>query len=185
MHSTQSDADLIYQLNKQNLAAYEAVYKQYWVLLYQHARRVLGEDLLAEDIVQDIFVRLYQKMGDIPSNLNIRKWLYSCVRNRAIDEIRKGQVRKQYIQHLDNNLNLPQSMADHRLLEQDLNAQIDAEIAKLPPKTKQVFELSWRNHLSHREIAQNTSVSLGTIRKQFQNAVKVLRENLHRLPILL
>jgi len=184
MYSKQTDTDLIYQLNKHNLSVYETIYKQYWVLLYQHARRILVDDALAEDIVQDIFINLYQKMGDISADLDIRKWLYSCVRNRAIDYLRKDKVRKHYVEQLDKYLNRQPPIAEQRLLEKELNEQIDAEIAKLPPKTRKVFELRWKNYLSHDEIAVATSASVGTVRKQVQNAVKRLRNSLHRLPFL-
>jgi RNA polymerase sigma-70 factor, ECF subfamily len=185
MSFNQSDANLVDQLNEHDLAAFKSVYNQYWVVLYQHARRILGEDTLAEDIVQDIFIRLHQKMGSLNPDLDIRKWLYSCVRHRAIDELRKDKVRKQYVQQLDRRLNSQEPIPDQYVLEKELNAQIDAEIAKLPPKTRQVFELRWRNSLSHREIAAATSASVETVRKQVQNAVKKLRDTLHRIPILM
>ncbi|UKJ06808.1 RNA polymerase sigma factor [Solitalea lacus] len=173
-----TDNDLFHLLKEGNHAAYEEIYKRYWAILFRHARRILQNDEESKDIIQDIFTMLWVKSADIALTSNLSSFLYASVRNRVLDLIDKNKVRSNYLLILENEINSDRVSIEHEMHEKELARIIEKEISLLPPKMREIFELSRKAELPYKEIADQLAISENTVKKQISNALKILRSKL-------
>jgi RNA polymerase sigma-70 factor (ECF subfamily) len=144
---------------------------------------MLQDEDQAKDVIQEVFVTLYEKMDEL-YNDSIRSFLYKSVRNRVINSIRHQKVRIDYISAFKDYYNKGEWITDNQVRENELQRLIELEIENLPPKMRKIFELSRRHYLSHKEIADATGVSEGTVKKQLYYAISKLRSKLSCLLLL-
>ena len=176
---TLSDSELLQLLKESDHAAYTEIYQRYFHLLFVHAYKKLRDENQAKDIVQDIFATLWFKRDfNLPAS-NLAGYLFTAVRNKIFDLFAHQQVETKYIDsfkdYLSNHSNTP---TDHLVRENQLKAYIEKEIQALPPKMKKIFEMSRRENLSHKEIAEKLNVSENNVSKQVNNALRVLKTKL-------
>lgn len=175
-HSTiLSDNELINLLKDGDNSAYTEIYKRYWAILFRHARKMLRNDDEAKDIVQDVFAALWVRISELNLEGSLSSYLYSAVRYKIFDLIDKKKVRGNYFASLEKFIEEGDYTTDNVIREKELAAQIEEEIAMLPLKMRQVFELSRKSDLSHKEIASKMHISDQTVKKQIHNAIKILR----------
>src|ERR1700744_1879749 len=173
--SSISDHELISLFQEGNEDAYIEIYNRYKWLLHAHAYKKLGDRDAANDIVQDLFTSLWLKRHDVFISTTLSAYLYTAVRNRVLNIIEHKAVESKHIDSLLEFANGYVAATDHLVREKQLMEIIEKEIADLPPKMREVFELSRKSHLSHREIAEQLNVSEETVKKQVKNALKILR----------
>ena len=158
--------------------AFSEIYKRYWPILFRHARKMLHDDDEATDVVQEVFTTLWSKASELSLDRSVSAYLYSAVRNKIIDLINREKVKKNYTNSLQEFIDRGEFITDNTILERELSRQIENEIAMLPPKMRQIFELSRKSNLSYRAIAEEVFISEGTVKKQIYNALKILRTKL-------
>lgn len=174
-YSKHSDRELVSLLNRGSHAAYAEIYDRYWAILYRYTRKILQSDDEAEDIVQDIFVMLWGKSDALELKISLSAFLYASTRNRILKHFEKSKVRHKYISSLQKFIDEGTAETDFLLRSNELAARIEHELMLLPPKMREVFELSRKSHLSNKEIAEKLSISEGTVKKQVSNAIKILK----------
>lgn len=158
--------------------AFKILYLRYYQRLYLHAYNKLRDREVAKDIIHDLFASIWEKRKDLHITSGLSSYLYNAVRNRVIDHISKQQYNSVYIQSLSTFLEQPEGSTDHLIREQQLKELIELEIAKLSPQVKRVFELSRKEHLSHKEIASRLDLSEQTVRDYVKSALRILRMRL-------
>lgn len=174
-----SDDELINLLKESDHAAYNEIYKRHFYLTYLHAYKTLGDQEQAKDIVQEVFATLWFKREFIQPIANIAAYLYVAVRNKIFDLIAHQKVEGKYLDSLENFLKTCSGVpTDHRIRERQLEAYIEKQIQQLPPKMKQIFEMSRKANLSHKEIAQELNTSENNVSKQLNTALRVLKTKL-------
>lgn len=183
--STISDHDLVSFFQEGNEEAYIEIYNRYKWLLHTHAYKKLGDRDAANDIVQDLFTSLWLKRHDVFITTTLSAYLYTAVRNRVLNIIEHRAVESKHIDSLLNYANSYVAATDHLVREKQLMEIIEKEIAGLPPKMREVFELSRKSHLTHREIADQLDISEETVKKQVKNALKILRIRLGLLAYII
>lgn len=165
--------------------AFSEIYKRYWALLYRHALKMTRNEEIAKDVVQDVFVSLWDMSNDLQLSTSLNAYLYATTRNKILNLFAKEKVKTNYVQTLALHLERGENITDHRLRERLLNEKIEEGIAQLPKKMRQVFEMSRKENLSYKEIAEELSLSDKTVKKQVSNAIKILRLKLNVLFSLL
>lgn len=178
------DLELIKRLNKGDKSAFEYLYDRYHQPLYLHAYSKLRDRELARDVVHDLFSVLWEKRENIRINTQLSSYLYTSVRNRVIDHIVKEQSKRQYLLSLNEYLEAKHSITDHLVREKMLSEQIENVVANLPPRLKQVFEMSRKQFLSHREISQRLNLSEQSVKSYMKDALRVLRARFSLIPWL-
>jgi RNA polymerase sigma-70 factor (ECF subfamily) len=173
-----SDLELLSRVREGDESAFEAIYKRYYPLLYIHACKLLKGSEEAEDCVQEVFSSLWQRAGQLEISVSLSSYLYTSIRNRVLNRIEHHRVRTAYLVSLQRFMKEGTSVADEELRLRELTALIEKEIAALPEKMREVFELSRREELSHKEIAEKLNISDKTVKKQVNNALKILRNRL-------
>src|SRR5665213_1708319 len=166
-----SDAELVRRLKESDHTAYNEIYRRYFRLLYSHAHKKLQDEDQSKDVIQDLFATLWFKRESMSPSINLAGYLFTAVRNRVFDLFAHRQVESRYIDSLKDYLETHVSVpADHLAREHELSAYIDRAIDKLPPKMRIIFEMSRKENLSHREIAEQLGVSKNNVSKQVNNA---------------
>lgn len=175
IYKTYTDIELLSIVKGGDETGFAEIYERYWAVLYRHAHKMVKDESLAQDIVQEVFVGLWDRISDLHIDLSLSSYLYAAVRNRVLNAIQKERVQERYIDTMINQLNASEAITDHRLREQMLKEKIEEEISGLPAKMRDVFELSRMHHLSYKEIAEKLEISDKTVKKQVSNAIKILR----------
>ncbi|KLT67069.1 RNA polymerase sigma factor [Pedobacter sp. BMA] len=157
--------------------AFAEVYDRFFSVLYVHALNRIRSKEEAKDIVQDLFVSLWNKRQAADLS-NLSNYLFTAVRNRIINLISHKNVESRYLMGLPKNLILQECLTDHRLRERQLAEIITREVAHLPSKMREVFEMSRSLNLSHREISQQLGITEQSVRSHVKNALKILRSRL-------
>ncbi len=141
--------------------------------------RLLKDEDLAKDTVQDVFMYLLEKRGDVEVRKNIGIFLYVKTRSNIISLIRKQKVKQNYLEaYLNLDVEVYVVPADHLVRERQLQDLIEQEIQALPPKMRAVFEASRKKYLSYEQIASQEGKSTETVRRQISLALGILRGKL-------
>lgn len=170
---------LLRELQKGDELAFRQIYNQYYGVLYLHAYSKLRDRETAKDIVHDLFAGIWQKRESLMITGKLSSYLYTSVRNRVLDYISKEQSKTNYLESLTQQLENQYEATDHRIREQMLQEQIENVLQKLPPRIREIFELSRKQYLSHKEISQKLNLSEQSVRSYIKDALRVLRVKLN------
>lgn len=179
-----TDTELFDLIKEGNAIAFAEIYDRYWALLYRHAYRLIKDQDLAQDVVQEVFVNLWDKINTIDLQVSKSSYLYTAVRNKVLNLIQRDKVKNNYIESFANFVASSEAITDYRLRERLLKEKIEKEVAALPSKMRQVFEMSRIQNMSHKQIAEELNLSDKTVKKQMSNAIKILRLKLGGFLIL-
>lgn len=177
-YETISDNELAELLRSGDRAAFTEIYNRYKWLLHTHAYKWMQDREEAKDIIHELFAALWTKRESLSFPDNLSAYLYTAVRNRIFNVISHQKVASQYLNSLQAFIDEDQAAADHLVREKQMTLLIEKEIAALPAKMRAVFELSRKEQLSHKEIAEQLAISEQTVRKHVQHALKILRVKL-------
>lgn len=178
-YTTLRDNVLIELLKESDHSAYNEIYHRYFYLLYTHAYKKLRDEEQAKDIIQDVFTTLWFNREDNLPTSYLAGYLFTAVRNKIFDLFAHEQVKTKHLDSLKAYLSTHSTApTDHGVRENELKAYIEKEIQALPPKMRQIFEMSRKEHLSYKEIAEELNVSENNVSKQVNNALRVLRTKL-------
>ncbi|TCD04025.1 RNA polymerase sigma-70 factor [Pedobacter psychroterrae] len=173
-----SDFELTDLLKEGDAAAYTVIYNRYFGELFIHASNRLNDKEEAQDVIHELFVTIWNKKQDLLVKSDLAAYLYTSVRNRILDIIAHRQVESKYINSLQGFLDQGYCITDHLVRERQLAELIQKGVSELPLKMREVFELSRKHCMSHKEIAVQLNISEQTVRKQVNNALKILRGKL-------
>ncbi len=165
---------LLERLKKGDRKVFTMLFEYYYTGLVVFADRYIHDLELSEDIVQSVFVRLWENRQLLKS-ASIRYYLSSAVKNNCIDQIRKKETQEKYTRR--------QSPGDFEngidfWAETELEQLIEKSISDLPPRCAEIFRMSRFEGLKSSEIAKKLQLSQRTVEVQITNALKVLRKDL-------
>lgn len=185
IYQLHSDDELFVLLSNGDHKAYTEIYNRYSGVLYVHAYRRLKDREEARDLIHELFTALWVKRGQMVLKTALSFYLFKAVRNRVIDLVIRKKRAVIYAHSLDDDYEFDADYADDAVRNRDLSRLIDREISALPEKMKVVFNLSRKSYLSHKEISDQLKISEFTVRKQINNALKILKPRLSRFLMLL
>lgn len=158
--------------------AFAELYRRYWASLYQSAFHLLLDKDSCEDIVQDLFIWLWERRDRLEIN-TVKTYLHAAVKYKVANYFRDGKTKKPVPDEWFEE-QIRHSYEDSYLEVKELQAIIDAFTKQLPDKCRKVFVLSRGQHLSNKQIAQKLSISEKTVENQITTALKKLRISLSR-----
>lgn len=177
-YSELSDIQLAHLLAEGDRLAYTEIYDRYIFVLLNHAYNKTRNREEAKDVVHEVFTMLWSKRAELNLNINLSGFLYTSVRNIILNQFAHQSVQSRYIESVQHFANNEEPITDHLIREKQLSVLIDREISSLSPKMREVFELSRRDHLSHKEISEKLDISEQTVSKHVTNALRILRVRL-------
>lgn len=173
------DTELLTLFQNGDRKAYEQIYYRYWAILFQHCRKMLRNDEESKDLVQDLFSLFWLEGKELILKTSLSAYLYTVLRYKVFNLIDKNKVRVDYLSSLQSFIESNESATtDHLIREKQMKELIEKEIASLPEKMREVFELSRKANLSYKEIAAEQNITDNTVKKQMNNALKILRSKL-------
>src|SRR6266498_1582081 len=181
------DETLVVQVARGSSAALEVLYDRYASMILGVSLKVIGDRVLAEDVLQETFWRLWQSASTYQAQRgSFTGWLFRIARNLAIDAYRRRNVRPQAISGINDSDPILDEMPDPNtdVAEQAQsilkNRQIRKALAALPTVQRQVIEMAYFYGMTRQEIAEATGEALGTIHTRARLALQKLRGEFER-----
>lgn len=172
---------LVSRLRSKDRSAFELVFNSNFNVLVNYAFRFLDTREEAEEVVQDVFVKFWDKCEELAPESSIKSYLYRSVHNTCLNQIKHQKVKDAYKQHVINHMERSSEMQFEQSDPDRLRAEILSEIDNLPPRCSEIFKLSRLEGLKYQEIADHLEISVKTVEVQMGKALKVLREKLVHL----
>lgn len=177
-YSKLSDSELIDLMKSDDKSAFTQIFDRYNGPLYIHAFKRLQDREECRDLVQDLLMTLWSKRQDLEFTNTLSGYLYMSVRNKIFNLLSKKRLNVEYVAAIQQLKITGNISTDHLVRMKQFQCLIDQEIELLPPRTREIFELSRRGFLSHKEIAAQLGISEQTVKTTVNNALKVLRTKL-------
>ena len=182
-NSVISDQQLITQLREGNVTAYTELFDRFQPLLYVYARKIVKDKDEAADIVQEIFLYVWDKRSSLEFEGPILSYLYTAVRYKFFNLLDKKKVRQDYAESLQKFIQSGTLQTDDLLREREMMRIIEEQISLLPPKLKLIYELSRNANMHTADIAALLGISEKTVQNQVSLAVKQLKIKLDALHV--
>lgn len=173
-----TDSYLLNLINEGNDAALAELYDRYWEAIFTYVVKVLKDEQEASDIVQETFIAIWQKRGDLLDIHSLKSYLFSIARYKSLRSISlqlsQEKYKTSFLQYFKDYDHSPEL----GMIGSEMETFIESQIQRLPERMRELFLLSRKEHLSYAEIAERLSISDKTVKKQVHNALKYLRSKL-------
>lgn len=172
------EEDLLHTLSKGDAAALHRLFDMYYTPLCYFAEKLTGDHAEAEDMVMDIFTRLWQKKQDISAISNIKAFLYTSVRNACLDLLRRQNRHQDSHREIKYLSEQGEFLAINEEIFSKVLQHLYKEIEQLPPQCRSIFKLLYFKGLSTQQVAEQLNLSAQTVRNQKTRAIQLLRASL-------
>ena len=179
-----SDETYWQQMSEGDQKSFERLFESYYGLLCRYAYTVLRSKEEAEEVVQNLFVSLWQKRERIVISSSVKTYLYSATRNECLNKLKHLKVRNAYATEIRHTAPVSGNGIEN-LEAKELRAKVDDAIASLPEQCASVFKLSRFEQLSYAEIASKMQISVKTVEAHIGKALKRMREQLKDFLVVL
>ncbi|NOU61898.1 RNA polymerase sigma-70 factor [Marinifilum sp. JC070] len=157
---------------------FENLFNDHYSRLCAYAYNFLKEQEGSEEIVQEVFFKLWINRSEIQINSSMESYLYRSVRNASLNLIKHISIREKYKEYNKEAIEYDEQIDKDPMNASELELKIRASIDKLPEQRKKIFILSRYEQLKYKEIAEQLGISVKTVENQMGKALKFLREEL-------
>ncbi|WP_337040596.1 RNA polymerase sigma-70 factor [Emticicia sp. 17c] len=181
-----SEQDIASAIRQGNERIFEMVFRKYYQSLCTYANSMLKEIDEAEEIVQNLFLGIWEKRNDFEITISLKSYLYRAVHNHCLNRIKHLKVREEHQQYATVYYDNAYESVSQSVIKNELERKIEEAIEKLPEQCRLIFKLSRWEELKYHEIAEQLGLSPKTVENQIGKALKFLRVELAEyLPVLL
>lgn len=163
-------------VNTVEKSEFEIVFRQYYEGLCHYANMWMKDMDAAEEVVQNTFVKLWEKREQLSIESSLKSYLYKAVYHASLNEIKHQKVKDKYINMQSKEEPYGELYSESGL--KDLEKRIEEAIQKLPEQCRIIFQMSRFRNLKYREIADVLNISVKTVENQMGKALKIMRSNL-------
>ena len=171
--------DEIKLIKSGDLSQFKSVFLKFWEPLVHFSYRFVKDTLIAEDIVQDTFMYLWNNLDKIDSDKNFKTYIFTIVKNKSLNHLRHSNIVEDSHEFLKLHISEPLT-PEEKLSEIELAEQITKAISKLPERCRLIFTMNRFDNLTYKEIAEILEISIKTVETQMSRALKSLKENLSK-----
>lgn len=175
-----SEAEFIHALRAGDIKSFSELFDRYGKRLYFFAKGYLKSDEDAEEIVQEVFMKIWRNREVLSTEKSFESYLFTIAKNGILNIIRKSKSEQAYLTyakiHPDKN-----TLLDDELNFIELKAAYEKTIENLSPRRKEIYLLSREQHLSNIEIAKKMNISVKTVENQMTSAIAEIKRNLQSL----
>ena len=176
MAEIRNDQQLVQLLQKGNVAAFDSLFEGYSQRLFGFAYKYFKNETDAEELVQEVFVKVWENRQTLKSELSFRSYLFTIALNQIRKHFNKKATSLRYLESLTQDPEYPVSFQDDSY-ESNLQ-QINLIIEQLPPRRREIFIKSKLEGKSSKEVAQELNISAGTVDNQVSEALRFIRSQL-------
>ena len=168
-----TDEDLIKEFQDGNVKAFNELLHRYQERVYWIARRFLGSHADADDVVQEVFIKVYESLNGFRRESSFFTWVYRVTVNHSLNHLRKNRI-KDFVRfdEIISPLIADEPRPDEQLEGAEQRTLLEEAIAKLPEKQRTVFVLRYYEDLSYEEIAKLMKRSVGGMKANYFQAFK-------------
>jgi len=174
-----TDLQLVALLEKGNQFAFHELFNRYKVVLYSFCYYKVNNKEEAQDMIQSTFTQLWENRDRLNIPGSFESYIFTIVRNKIIDQYRRGKVSQKYLDNLQHYLDTTEDSTDHRVRHNDLRRLIDMEIDALPNAVKEAFLLSRNTFMTRKEMAGKLQISEEGVKARIHRALKILKKRLN------
>jgi len=173
-----SDPEIVSAIRQGDEAAFEKTFRTYYSRLCKYANSLLKDSDEAEEVVQTVFLTIWEKRADLEITFSIKAYLYRAVHNHCLNRFKHAAIKeahKEYSGHF-----IPQSYESvtQAIHASELEEQIEHAVNKLPAQCQKAFRMSRFEELKYQEIAERLDISIKTVENQIGKALRILRVEL-------
>jgi RNA polymerase sigma-70 factor (family 1) len=172
----EDEQNCISLLKKGNRTAFDAIYKFYSNRLYNHMLAMIKLPEVTDELVQDIFLKVWEKKADINESLSFQAWLYKIAENIAYDYYRRLALDVKMRNHMLETYAELYNQTEDYILNKERTQLLDKAIAQLPPQRQLVFKLCRMEGKSYEEAASLLNISPSTVSNQLVKATKNIKD---------
>lgn len=172
-----SDKDLIHSLKKGNIKAFDELYFRYVPLLLKFSQNYILDKVESEEAVQEIFIKIWERRMFLDGEQNFKSYIFQSVKHCLLNRIR-DKKRMYKMEEMDCKYEREEAQALDKIYYKELEETTNEWIERLPVVQKQVFTLSRKDGLSHKEIAAKLNLSIRTVEHHIYLASKFMKGNM-------
>jgi RNA polymerase sigma-70 factor, ECF subfamily len=162
-------------LAKRDEAAFEQVFKTHFKNLHGYACAMLKDEDEAEEMVQQVFFKLWDRSDRLSLTGSVSPYLYRAVHNECLNYLKHQKVKTNHQLHVAHRMKQETESIGGKLMTKELENRYKAALNELPEQCRTIFQLSRFEDLKYREIADRLGISVKTVENQMGKALKVLR----------
>ncbi|MFC3199935.1 RNA polymerase sigma factor [Parapedobacter deserti] len=171
------DTDLVHRLRQRDQSAFEEVFEAHHRKIYQFALRLLRDETLSEEIVQDTFLQFWLHCEYLDDQRSVVPYLYVTARRTITDYWRKAATSKAFLDRLYHRIAIAHNNTEEQLNLRELTHVTQTGLKRLSDQQHAVFMLSRGEGLTYQEIAERMQISRDTVKYHLINALKILRKH--------
>ncbi len=183
----EDDRKLVQSLQKGNVAAFDTLFEIYSPKLFGFALKYFQNEADAEELVQEVFVKVWENRHSLKSELSFKSYLFTITLNHIRKFFNKRAVSLRYLKSIQPEENQTENFAFQTNDYETVMHQIDGLISQMPPRKQEIFRKSKIEGKSSKEVARELNISVGTVDNQVSEALHFLSERLKKedIPVLL
>jgi RNA polymerase sigma-19 factor, ECF subfamily len=162
-------------LSKRDEAAFEQVFKTYYRNLHAYAFTMLKDEAEAEEMVQQVFFKLWERSDHLSFSGSIAAYLYRAVHNESLNFLKHQKVKTSHQMHVAYSMKNKSEQAQPKMLKNELENKLREALNELPEQCRTVFQLSRFEDMKYKEIADKLEISVKTVENHMGKALKLLR----------
>lgn len=167
-------------------SSFEALFKSNFKRLFSYALTLLRDDSHAEEIVQNVFYKIWEKKGKIDIQTSVTAYLYRSVYNDCLNYLKHKKVKAAHALHTTLAQKNESDSATSKIQLRELHEKLDTALSELPEQCRTIFQMSRFEELKYHEIASRLGISIKTVENQMGKALRILRIKLaDYLPIFI
>lgn len=179
------DKKVIERFKKGDARAFDAIYHHYSKKMFHFALGLLKDKDISKDLVQEVFINLWEKRGQVDLHLNFDNYIFTIVYNSIRKYFRRKSMETKAIDHLLKSSPENIESVDVTLIYNELLDLANRTIQQLPPKRQIVYKLSRQEGMKIKEIAAKLNISTRTAENHLAKALKYLKEELEGISLLM
>jgi RNA polymerase sigma-70 factor, ECF subfamily len=171
------DRELLARMRAGGTDAFDTLFRAYYPGLVGAAAAMVGDRDLAEEVAQEVMVELWRRRADLQIEGGLRAYLHRAARNRTLNRIRHERTVRAAQPHIASGTAAPRA-ADSDVRENEIDDALTRALSAMPPRCREIFELSRIHGLRYGEIAAELDISIKTVEAQMGKALRIVREHL-------
>ncbi|MGN6181378.1 MAG: RNA polymerase sigma factor [Mucilaginibacter sp.] len=174
----EAESELLRQVSRGSREAYAALYQAFLPRLYRYVYGIIRSKEDTEEILQDIFLKLWERKEDLEGVRSFNSYVFRMARNKLMNLYDHQKVQQKAIDFISLHAQESGATAEHHYIYEQYNEIAQRALSSLPPKRRLVFEMSTQQELSYDEIARELRISKSMVKKQLYSANRHIKEYL-------
>jgi RNA polymerase sigma-70 factor (family 1) len=171
------EKEFIQKLKSGDRSAYKNLFSQYYSWLCNYVYKLTNDNSIAEDLVQEVFINLWEKREQINISSSLKNYLFRACHNQFLQHLRKEKIRIKFLNSIQYEVLFDNYDSESKKIHEDKLEKLNSLISQLPPKCKDIFTKSKLQKMKYKDIAIELNISIKTVENQMSKALKFLKSN--------